>query len=79
MNSLKPIVWLAALLGLVFAILGVVYATHTAADLPHFLPGYDTSLSTVHVKHAIAAFVLAIGSFILAWFQSAPTKGNTEK
>jgi len=79
MNFSKPTVWLALILGLIFIILGVVYSTHTADTLPHFVPGYDAGLTTKHIKHAIASFVLAIGSFIWAWFQSAPKPENTEK
>lgn len=58
------------ILGILFVIIGFVYATHTADKLPSYFPGHDVTLTTVHVKHSIAAFVLAVLSFVYAWFQS---------
>ena len=61
---------LAIVLGLLLIMLAVVYATTPADALPHFLPGYDASMSTVHVKHAIGAGLLGLAAFAFAWFQS---------
>ena len=55
-------------LGLVFAALGVVYLTETAAHLPSFLPGHQAGSAHHHTKHALVAFGLAVLSWIGAWF-----------
>lgn len=73
MNN-KLLVWLGVILGVVFFILGYVYASHTAGALPSYFPGYLAGSSTVHVKHSIATFVAGIACFIFAWFQSGPKK-----
>jgi hypothetical protein len=65
-----PLTVTAALivLGLVFAALGVVYLIETAAHLPSFLPGHQAGSAHHHTKHALAAFGLAVLSWIGAWF-----------
>ena len=64
----------ASILGFVFLIIGVVYFTHTADALPSFFPGHQAGVLTTHTKHGLAAVVLAVLSFVVAWFQSAPKK-----
>lgn len=68
----SPLIGLAVVLGIIFLIIGYIYATHTADTLPHWLPGYDATLNKVHTKHSLAAIVLGIASFVFAWFQSGP-------
>jgi hypothetical protein len=65
-----PLAMTAALivLGLVFAAVGVVYLTQTAAHLPSFFPGHQAGLAHHHTKHALVAFALAVLSWIGAWF-----------
>ena len=36
------------------------------------MPGHEAGSSRHHVKHGIAALVVALGAFALAWFQSGP-------
>lgn len=67
---------LAVILGILFLIISYVYFTRQAGDLPHFFPGYQAGLDKVHDKHAIAALLLGIGCFVLAWFQSGPKKST---
>lgn len=80
MNNHRLISILAVIVGLVLLVVGYVYASRTAQHLPTWFPGYDASLTKVHTKHAIAGFVLAVGSFILAWFQtgSKPSAATAE-
>ena len=66
----KTLMALAVLAGIVFIIIGVVYATHSAEMLPHFFPGYTAGDNLRHTKHALAAFIVGIFCFIFAWFQS---------
>jgi hypothetical protein len=69
-----PVAITAALiiLGIVFAAAGVLYLTETAAHLPSLLPGHQAGSAHHHVKHALAAFVLAL----LAWTGAWLTTGN---
>ena len=75
MNTSKAIVPAALLLGVLFLFLTYLYATHTANALPAYVPGHQAGIEKIHTKHALAALVLAIGSFVLAWFQSGPKAG----
>ena len=68
----KTGVYLGIILGIIFVIIGFVYVTHPASALPHFFPGYAAADNRIHLKHAIASFILAVIFFIFAWFQSAP-------
>lgn len=78
----RNFVILGILVGLVCVVFSILYALTPAGSLPSFLPGYEAGSLHIHVKHSIAAFLLGIGSFLFAWFQSGskPTRsGNTEK
>jgi hypothetical protein len=55
-------------LGLVFAVIGVIYLTETAAHLPSFFPGHQAGNAHHHTKHALVAFALAVLSWVGAWF-----------
>lgn len=55
-------------LGVLFAAVGVVYMAKTAAQLPAFFPGHQAGSPHHHDKHALAAFALAIVSWVGAWF-----------
>ena len=70
----RPIVVIAAILGVVFLALTVCYLTVPAESLPSFLPGYEAGVAGHHAKHAIAALVVALALFAFAWFQSKPRK-----
>ena len=62
----------AVVLGLALLALAVLYFVDTASALPSFLPGHEAGSSHHHVKHGIAAAILALGCFTFAWFQSGP-------
>jgi hypothetical protein len=61
----KVLVLISVILGLVFFVIGYIYATHAAGALPSFFPGYSSGSSTVHTKHAIASFVVGLACFIV--------------
>jgi hypothetical protein len=71
MNN-KGWVWTATILGIIFIIIGLVYATHQIGSLPHFFPGYVAGMTGKHVKHSLLAFILGVLCFVFAWFKSAP-------
>ena len=63
---------LAVLGGIVLLVVAVLYFADSANDLPSFIPGHEAGSSHHHVKHGIAALVVALGAFVFAWFQTGP-------
>ena len=70
----RNLIVLAILAGIAFLIVAIIYWAEPAGSLPSFFPGHETGSSTHHVKHGIAALVVALGCFVFAWFQSGPRK-----
>jgi amino acid permease len=63
--------WVTALLllaAVVLAVIAVVYFVKTADGLPGFFPGHQRGSTQHHVKHGIAAAVLAVLALVGAWF-----------
>ncbi|HEV2451524.1 MAG TPA: hypothetical protein VGS62_06330 [Streptosporangiaceae bacterium] len=58
------------ILGIVFAVVGVIYEVRTAGRLPSFFPGHQVGSATHHIKHGLAAFALALIAWIGAWFST---------
>ncbi|CAN5679085.1 hypothetical protein BH18ACT15_BH18ACT15_14370 [soil metagenome] len=63
--------------GVLLLALAVLYWASTAAALPSFVPGHEVGSAHHHVKHGIAAAILALGAFSFAWFQSGPAAKGT--
>ena len=79
----KPVTVIFSILAVIFLALSVYYWTTKAGSLPHFFPGYEKGSAHVHLKHGLAALVLAVGCAIVAWFgmgkKSKPApKANAE-
>ena len=73
MTKRKGLVLPAVLLGTVLLVIAVIYFADTAHALPSFFPGHSsTPTNHHHVKHGIAAVVVALGCFVFAWFQTGP-------
>jgi amino acid transporter len=70
------LITLAVIVAIVCLVLAGVYWTHPADQLPHWLPGYSATDSATHVKHGLAAVIVAIGAGIFAWFQTGPKTGS---
>jgi hypothetical protein len=64
--------------GVVLVVIAIVYFAEPAKSLPGFFPGHQAGSTHHHVKHGIAALLLGLGAFVLAWFQSGPrtTRGE---
>jgi uncharacterized membrane protein len=62
----------ATIAGVVLIAIAVVYFAEPAKSLPGFFPGHQAGSAHHHVKHGIAALLLGIGAFVLAWFASGP-------
>ena len=62
----------AGIAGVALIAIAIVYFAEPARSLPGFLPGHEAGSAHHHVKHGIAALLLGLGAFVLAWFQSGP-------
>ena len=60
----------AIIIGIALLAVAVLYWIDAAESLPSFMPGYEAGSTHHHIKHGLAAFILAIGAFVFAWFQS---------
>jgi hypothetical protein len=67
----------AGIAGVVLIAIAIVYFAEPAKSLPGFFPGKEAGSTHHHVKHGIAALLLGLGAFVLAWFQSGP-RSRTE-
>ncbi|MDB5161370.1 MAG: hypothetical protein JWO96_750 [Candidatus Saccharibacteria bacterium] len=66
------------LAGLLFIALGVYYWVTKAGDLPSFVPGHEAGSTHIHTKHGLAAVILGIGSWVLAWFISGSKESTSD-
>jgi hypothetical protein len=64
----------AVALGVILLAVAVIYVASSADSLPSFFPGHQSGSSHHHVKHGIAAFVVALACFVFAWFQTGPPR-----
>ena len=68
----------AVILGILLLVVAVIYFVEPAHSLPSFFPGHvsagDSEAGHHHVKHGIAALVVALALFAFAWFASGPRK-----
>jgi hypothetical protein len=62
----------AVVAGVALLAIAVIYWAEPAKSLPSFFPGHEAGSTHHHVKHGIAALVVALGCFVFAWFQSGP-------
>jgi hypothetical protein len=76
MTKNRALIWPAVAAGIVLLVIAVIYWVEPAKSLPSFFPGHTAGSSHHHVKHGIAAFVVAIACFVFAWFQSGPGPAN---
>ena len=60
--------------GVALIAIAIVYFAEPAKSLPGVFPGHEAGSTHHHVKHGIAALLLGLGAFVLAWFQTAPSK-----
>lgn len=65
---------LLVLLGIALIVVGIVYFTQTAGNLPSFFPGHQAGSSHHHTKHGIAAIVVGLVAFAGAWMSSGQAK-----
>ena len=58
--------------GVILIVIAIVYFAEPAKSRPGFFPGHQAGSSHHHVKHGIAALLLGLGAFVVAWFQTGP-------
>ena len=73
MTKNRSLILPAVILGVALLALAVLYFVDSASTLPSFIPGHEAGSSHHHVKHGIAAVIVALGCFTFAWFQSGPS------
>jgi len=71
-NKNRRLVIPAVAVGVVLIVIAIVYWVDTADALPSFFPGHEAGSTHHHIKHGLAAFILGLGAFIFAWFQTGP-------
>jgi len=77
LNS-RPVVIVAAVLGIALIVLALVYWIEPASSLPSWLPGHEAGSSHHHIKHGIAALLLGLALIVFAWFQSGPRRERAQ-
>jgi len=75
--SSRNLILLAIAAGVVLVAIAIIYWVEPAGSLPSFFPGHEAGSGDHHIKHGIAAFVLALGCFAFAWFRSGPRHRKT--
>lgn len=56
------------LLGVILMIIAAIYLLLPADQLPSFLPGFDSGLPRIRLKHGLVAGGAAIVSLLIGWF-----------
>ena len=72
MTKRRDLILPAVVVGLLLLVVGLVYVADPAGSLPSFLPGHEAGSTHHHIKHGIAALLLAAAAFVYAWFQTGP-------
>ncbi len=73
-STRRQLILPAVIAGLLLLVVAVIYFADPAGSLPSFFPGHEAGSSHHHIKHGIAAFVVGVGCFVFAWFQSGPRR-----
>ena len=63
--------------GAILIVIAIIYLAESAGSLPSFFPGHEAGSSHHHIKHGLLAFILGIGCFVFAWFQSGPSTARS--
>lgn len=61
---------LLAVLGVVLAVVAVIYFAETAGKLPSFFPGHQAGSAHHHTKHGIVAAIVAVIALAGAWLST---------
>ena len=67
------VIGIAVAAGVALIVLAIIYWAEPAGSLPAWIPGHEDGSGHHHVKHGIAALLLAAALFVYAWFQTGPS------
>jgi hypothetical protein len=67
----------AVVLAVLLVVVAVIYWAEPAKSLPSFFPGHSAGSTHHHVKHGVAAVVVALALLAFAWFQTGPREQTT--
>jgi uncharacterized membrane protein HdeD (DUF308 family) len=74
----RPLIAVAVVVGVLLLVIAALYFAEPAKSLPSFFPGHSAAGGSEathhHVKHGIAALVVGLGCFVIAWFASGPRR-----
>jgi hypothetical protein len=76
MKSSRIVIVVAIIVGIALLAVAGIYFADKAESLPAFFPGHQAGSTTRHVKHGVAAVVVALALFVFAWFASGPRKAS---
>lgn len=79
MSDARKLVVPAIVVGVLLLVVAIIYLAEPARSLPSFFPGHSAGSATHHVKHAIAAVVVALAAFAFAWFSTGPKAGASAR
>lgn len=78
MQKNRALVIPAIIVGVVLLVVAGIYFAEPAHSLPSFFPGHTGAGGKTgahhHVKHGIAALIVGLGCFVVAWFQTGPAR-----
>jgi hypothetical protein len=77
MSKNRQVIIPAIVAGLALVVIAIVYFADSAAALPSFFPGHQAGSVHHHVKHGVAALILGLLCFVVAWFQTGPGPART--
>jgi hypothetical protein len=70
----RALAGIAAIVGVAFVVLAVVYWAEPAKSLPSWIPGHQAGSGHHHVKHGIAACLVGLALLVYAWFQTGQNR-----
>jgi hypothetical protein len=76
--KIRPATVLLLALAAILVVVGVVYMTSTAGNLPAFFPGHAAHSMHHHTKHGLAAFGVAVVVLIAAWLTTPPDRTTVD-
>jgi uncharacterized membrane protein HdeD (DUF308 family) len=74
MRNDRLLALLAAVVGVILIVIGIIYFVEPASSLPGFFPGHQAGSSHHHVKHGIAALLVGVACLVFAWFRTGPRR-----
>ena len=71
LRRISPLSWLLIVVGLLLLVVGIIYLTTAASDLPSFFPGAIDRVvkhKRTYSKRGIAAIVVAAAAFVGVYY-----------